>query len=464
MLFKKLVFVGLALALSSTVRPAHAQTPEINPGGVVNGASYASDGVLAPGVIFSIFGVNLTNGAEAGAPGTPLPTRLVGARVLVNGVEAPLFFASPLQINAQFPIELAGLESALIQVEVERVTGTLTSEAATAPVGPVSPGIFTYDQTGRGSGTILRNSDFSRICPEGRTDCSTNRARRGEAIAIFLTGLGQVMGPWTSGEISAEASRTVSDPVVTIGGIETPVLFSGLAAGFVGLYQVNVAVPGDSPFGDAVPLQLTLGGRTHEVTIAVGLGNSSGVLTDEGIISLVIDPSNPATLLAGTYRDGILRTTDGGRSWVAAPLPIPDEYIGALAIDPTNSALAYAGGNHGVYKSNDGGRTWTRTPAIPVSFSLAIDPADPATIYAGTNNKLFKSTDSAASWQASSSGITDQFIHALAIDRSNPAIVYAGTTGDDGTGGRVFKSTDGGATWAPAAEGLPRLTRECFGH
>ncbi len=58
---------------------------------------------------------------------------------------------------------------------------------------------------------------------------------------------------------------------MTIGGIPATVSFSGLAPGFVGLYQVNVEVPANAPVGDAIPVVLTIGGVTaNTVTVAVG--------------------------------------------------------------------------------------------------------------------------------------------------------------------------------------------------
>jgi uncharacterized protein (TIGR03437 family) len=57
---------------------------------------------------------------------------------------------------------------------------------------------------------------------------------------------------------------------VTIGGVPARVTFSGLAPGFVGLYQVNVQVPPGAPAGDAITAQLEIGGVTsNAVTIAI---------------------------------------------------------------------------------------------------------------------------------------------------------------------------------------------------
>jgi uncharacterized protein (TIGR03437 family) len=48
------------------------------------------------------------------------------------------------------------------------------------------------------------------------------------------------------------------------------VVFSGLAPGFVGLYQVNLQGPAEAPAGDEVPLVLTAGVQaSNTVTLAV---------------------------------------------------------------------------------------------------------------------------------------------------------------------------------------------------
>ncbi len=65
-------------------------------------------------------------------------------------------------------------------------------------------------------------------------------------------------------------SRTVNELIVMIGGQRAQVLFSGLAPGFSGLYQVNVLVPEGVGSGPEAPVTLGIAGQTSsDVTIAV---------------------------------------------------------------------------------------------------------------------------------------------------------------------------------------------------
>ena len=130
----------------------------------------------------------------------------------------------------------------------------------------VSPGVFTLNQQGTGPGAILHADDFQPV-----NDSAP--AQPGEFLLIFCTGFGPVQPEVQSGQIAPTAeplARTVSLPMVNIAGIAADVTFSGLAPGFVGLYQVNVQVPENAPTGDAVDVVLTIGGVTfNTVTIAV---------------------------------------------------------------------------------------------------------------------------------------------------------------------------------------------------
>ena len=147
--------------------------------------------------------------------------------------------------------------------------------------------------------------------------------------------------------------------------------------------------------------------------------------------------------------------------------------IVALAIDPSNPTMLYAGTvNGGVFKSTNGGQTWS--PAnrglgdpvygfVATVHDLAIDPSAPATLYAGTTYLgVFKSTNGGESWSAVNTGFPDigdgrpgGLVLALAIDPTSPATIYAGTrSGFGGVFSGVFKSTNGGGSWSPINAGL----------
>jgi uncharacterized protein (TIGR03437 family) len=250
-------------SVTLSVTPAAPLSPQIT--SALNAASFAIGGPLAPGVIFSIFGTSLTDGTTSSAPSISLPTTLSGATVLVNGVAAPLYFAAPTQINVQFPVQLSGISSASIQVQVRSASGSGTSPAFTVQVAPSSPGIFTLNENGAGPGLIFHARSFSLVS-------TTSWAAQGETLSIYVTGLGQVSGSWISGQVPSAPLSTVVTPIITIGGIQAPVLFAGLTTNFVGIYQVNVVVPTNTQGsgGTAIPLFLSLGTATsNTVTIPI---------------------------------------------------------------------------------------------------------------------------------------------------------------------------------------------------
>lgn len=226
------IFTGQATAAAPLV-------VAVSSGGVVNGAAFvpAPNNTVAPGALISIFGSNLAL-FTAGAVAVPLPTTLGGTQVTVNGVAAPLVFVSPLQINAQAPFEAPAGSSVNVVV---KVTGLPDSAAEPVRVEAASPGIFTASQNGTGAGAVL-HANFSPVS-------SALPAKPGEVILIFCTGLGQTQPPVSTGA-AGNGEVTASTPSVTVGGQTAALSFSGAAPGFVGLYQINVTVPGFSAAGD----------------------------------------------------------------------------------------------------------------------------------------------------------------------------------------------------------------------
>jgi uncharacterized protein (TIGR03437 family) len=234
--------------------------PVISKGGVVNAASYAANASVAPGSIGSIFG-GLFAATPANA-GTPLPTNLGGVQVLLNGnatPAVPLFYVSPTQINFQMPVE-ATASTATLTV----VSAGLASLPITVNTAAVYPGIFTVNGAGSGLAAAL-NTDYS-------PNSTTNPAPAGAGILLYVTGLGATNPAVATGQAGATVpplNQTVITPTVMIGGVSANVGFSGLAPGFVGLYQLNVTIPQGTASGLA-NVQVIAGGATsNTVQIAV---------------------------------------------------------------------------------------------------------------------------------------------------------------------------------------------------
>jgi len=70
---------------------------------------------------------------------------------------------------------------------------------------------------------------------------------------------------------------------------------------------------------------------------------------------------------------------------------LPELPVRTLAVDPTNSAVVYAGTSNGIYKTTDAGANWTRIDSgllLSDVTALAIDPTAPCTIYAGFDSHV----------------------------------------------------------------------------
>jgi len=233
-------------------------------GGIVNAASPASSAV-APGSLATVYGsFGLVSPAQATT--TPLPSVLAGFSIQTGGLSAPLIYASAGQANIQIPWEFANQFSVPISLPAP-IRATLNGSIGptqTLTLAYFAPAIFATNGQGTGQGVIV-DSSYHML------DAS-NPATSGSAIQIYCTGLGAVTNPPPSGSPASTTTlaRTTTNPTVTVGGVNAPVLFSGLVPGTVGEYQVNVQVPAGVAAGQAVPVVLSIGGASsNTVTIAV---------------------------------------------------------------------------------------------------------------------------------------------------------------------------------------------------
>ncbi len=186
-------------------------------------------------------------------------------------------------------------------------------------------------------------------------------------------------------------------------------------------------------------------------------------VTSLWILSLAVDPTNSATVYAGTMADsgsdGLFKSTDGGASWN----PITPLYLGtspspvySIVIDPSSPSTLYAGSGGVIFKSTDGGGSWTTIQdfSAAVIVVLAMDPTNSSVLYAAgpgcAPGALYKSTDAGATWQQLED-FPSTGAQAIVVDPVDPNVVYTADYGCAGTG--VSKSTDGGMTWSAPASG-----------
>lgn len=88
-------------------------------------------------------------------------------------------------------------------------------------------------------------------------------------IQIYCTGLGPVTNRPASGSpaLGNPISYTSATPTVTIGGAQATVLFSRLAPGAIGEYQIDALIPVGSAKGAAVPVMIAIGGAASNTVI-----------------------------------------------------------------------------------------------------------------------------------------------------------------------------------------------------
>ncbi|MFG2641182.1 RICIN domain-containing protein [Streptomyces sp. NPDC048370] len=196
-----------------------------------------------------------------------------------------------------------------------------------------------------------------------------------------------------------------------------------------------------------------------------------------GIDSLATDPVDPDRLYlgAGTYTNSwagngaILRSTDRGRTFKRTDLPFKlganEDGRGAgerLVIDPANNGTLLLGTRkNGLWRSTDHGATWSQVSSFPVkdgagsgagiSF-VTYGPAGSRTIYVGVADRstsLYRSTDGGSTWQAVSGQPAGQMPqHGVLSGDGSLYLTYTNNLGPNGvTAGSVWKYTPGSGAW-----------------
>jgi photosystem II stability/assembly factor-like uncharacterized protein len=192
-------------------------------------------------------------------------------------------------------------------------------------------------------------------------------------------------------------------------------------------------------------------------------------------------PGAPDTFYFGAAAGGVWKTEDAGRTWAPLFDREASASVGALVVAPSNPAVMYAGtgqsaarydlaSGDGLYRSNDAGATWRRVglQATGAIGRILVDPHNPDIVLAAAlghyyapnrERGVFRSEDGGRTWKQTlfvndETGGVD-----LGRDSGNPSIVYAALWQARnfpwlsyfqpvaGSGSGLYKSADGGRTW-----------------
>ena len=247
----------------------------LKPAAVVNAATYQANVPVARGSLAALFGSALASNTVT-ISSTSWPTSAVNRQLVINDdLQAPLYYVGPTQVNFQVPSN-APLGTVRIAVALAD-TGEFVAGGALL-VAAAAPGIFTSNQAGTGQSAVVNQ--------DGTINSTANPAPIGSTILIYGTGQGQVSPAVADGTAAPTSplANTVAVPTsngttcltnqpsmcVAIGSTGFgDVKYSGLAPGYIGLWQINVVIPSGVTAG-AVQVRVLINGTpSNTVTVAV---------------------------------------------------------------------------------------------------------------------------------------------------------------------------------------------------
>ncbi len=203
------------------------------------------------------------------------------------------------------------------------------------------------------------------------------------------------------------------------------------------------------------------GGKTSQV-VKSGLPDyqiKPNTMWGQGYIrALAADPANPEVFYAGIDGDpepgksggGIFKSEDGGRNWKQLPnQPGSRRMYYGLAVDPTDSKRIFwgsCGTNGGVWRSENGGDSWENVLRNETFFWNVLVTREGVVYASGAN--LWRSSDHGKSWTKLTTFTNGRAIVALEADpRDSKTLWIAATTWNGSSDGGIYKTVDGGATW-----------------
>jgi uncharacterized protein (TIGR03437 family) len=223
-----------------------------------------------------IYGVNLATvisqtWASADFKGNLAPSALGGTTVTVGGQPAFIDYVSVGQVNAQVPSNIAsGQQPVVVTTAGGSSVAFMISVNVTEP-GLLAPGSFNL-KAGQYVAALFPDGKTYVLPPGSVPGVISARAKPGDTIVFYGVGFGLVMPDIPAGQLVSQSNTLASTFQASFAGIPATVNFSGLIAGYLGLYQFNVVVP-DVGASDTTPFTFSLGGSAGTQTLLIPIQN-----------------------------------------------------------------------------------------------------------------------------------------------------------------------------------------------
>ena len=244
-------------------------------------------------------------------------------------------------------------------------------------------------------------------------------------------------------------------------------------------------------------MNLLLAGTTEGLWISEDRGGTWRLVTPKELVVNALLVQADGTIILGTEGEGVLRSTDRGRTWVASNTGFSERFVSRLLFDTAGRRVLvavwghggvfvtsdvrgawvrlgegldgrqvlslalfdetiFAGTDDGIFARGPQATVWTRLPTLldgreahPRVTELIALP--PHRLLAGTSIGVIASADEGRTWTQPELGRADE-VFGLAVSLDDLNLVVAATPSG------FLRSNDGGGTWRLAASKLPGVT------
>ena len=173
----------------------------------------------------------------------------------------------------------------------------------------------------------------------------------------------------------------------------------------------------------------------------------------EDIISLALNPRNPAVVWAGTLR-GLFRSRDFGQTWEHIQANLPPGYgiflLAADHLDPRRLYIQTFGPGSGFWTSGNGGHSWVRraTSAWIVEIYTDLHTAQTVYVRAGSS-RILRSRDAGQTWETFLT-IPEHYAEGpMAGDPRDPSTFFVPLSNIYDRAATLYRTTDAGQHWRP---------------